>query len=308
MRIKSLLSFFATVSVFSAFFYFFSPFCNAKTDGFSLVRIHSELPYENKWESPPLSAEQTKELETALSQPFHYLACGGQCFAFVSEDEHYVIKFFKHRIRKPYSYFYYSSLPQILDGIRKRKLAKAHFKLSRDFNSYKMAYENLREETGLLYIHLNKQEKTTPPCVAEKTIHIFDKLGIAHQIKLDDIEFVVQKRAQLAYAHIDEQMQTNDLAAARESLRSIIHVIAERCKKGIFDEDPKIHRNLGFVGQEPIFIDVGRFTIDPSRKNPAVYHKDIRYITKRLRYDLEESHPSLVPILQEEIDAFENTL
>ncbi len=298
----------ATACLFCGYFYFSSQFCNAQTDGFSVVRIHSDLPYEAQWEASPLNAEEAATLDAALSQPFHYLGCGGQCFAFASEDDQYVIKFFKHRIRKPFTYFYHSSLPRILDEVRERKYYKALFKLNRDFSSYKMAYENLRAESGLIYIHLNKHEKTTPPCIAHKQIEIIDKLGIRHTIALDGIEFVVQKKATLAYKRIADLMNANDYAGARESMRSIIHAIAERCKKGIFDEDPKIHRNLGFVGSVPIFIDVGRFTSDPSRKKPEVYCKDIRYITKRLHHDLEDSYPTLVPILEEEIDAFENSL
>ncbi len=295
-------------SLFSGFFYFSSQFCNAQTDGFSIARIHSDLPYETQWEASALSAEETTALDEALSQPFHYLGCGGQCFAFASEDDQYVIKFFKHRIRKPFTYFYHANLPRILDEVRERKYYKAVFKLNRDFNSYKMAYENLRAESGLIYIHLNKHEKTTPLCIGNKQLEVIDKLGIRHAIELDGIEFVVQKKATLAYDRIAALMQKSDLTGARESMRSIIHAIAERCKKGIFDEDPKIHRNLGFVGTEPIFIDVGRFIMDPSRKKPEVYCKDIRYITKRLHHDLEDNYPLLVPILEEEIHAFENSL
>jgi hypothetical protein len=85
-------------------------------------------------------------------------------------------------------------------------------------------------------------------------------------------------------------------------------VIIRRCKKGVFDEDPKIHRNFGFLGEKPIFIDVGRFVRDDSRKDPAVYNTDIQMITKRFRHWLEEDYPELVTTLDEELHALQTQI
>lgn len=274
-------------------------FCDIRTDGFSVARIHSDLSYRSDWETAPLSPENKIKLESGLEQKFHYLGCGGQCFAFGSEDGRYVIKFFKHKIRKPYSYFLKLPLPWPLSERQKRYLEKALFKLNRDFTSYKIAYEELQEETGVIYIHLNKGPFPSP------SVTIVDKLGIEHQIALDKVEFVIQSKAELVYSRIEGLMVKGDLAEARQALRAILEVIVSRCKKGIFDEDPRIHRNFGFVNDKPIFIDVGRFVRDPLRKDPSVYKADLRTITKRFRSWLNESYPELVTILDEELHAFE---
>jgi glycosyltransferase involved in cell wall biosynthesis len=284
-----------------ALFYGAANFCNAQTDGFSVARIHSDLPYNPAWESTSLDPLQQMGLNTALNQTFYYLGCGGQCFAFVSKDGQYVIKFFKHKFRKPFSYFLCTNLPEPFEKKRLKKYHKALCKLNRDFNSYKLAYEELPEETGLLYIHLNKG-KTLP------SVTIVDKLGIAHKIALSEVEFVVQKRAQLAYSYIEELMDQGDTARARIALRSIVQIIASRCQKGIFDEDARIHRNFGFIDSKPIFIDVGRFTRDPTRKDPVVYIKDIENITVRFRDWLMQTHPELVKTLDEEIHAMQNQI
>jgi len=102
------------VSIFVFCVYWIAGFCHKKTDGFSVARIHSTLPWNPAWETAPLPGEEQHELEQALSQKFHYLGCGGQCFAFSSEDERYVIKFFKHRIRNPYSLLLHLPLPKVL--------------------------------------------------------------------------------------------------------------------------------------------------------------------------------------------------
>lgn len=272
--------------------------CNEKTDGFSVARIHSELSFNPAWETTPLKAKEQEELNEALNQKFHYLGCGGQCFAFRSEDDRYVIKFFKHRIRKPWTLILGFPLPRVLDDKRRRKYEKADFKLNRDFTSYKIAFEDLREETGLLYIHLNKGISLN------RTLSVTDKIGITHSIALDDVEFVVQKKAQMAYARFDDLGRKGNTAETKKTLRALLDLIVIRCKKGIYDEDPRLHRNFGFVGDQPIFIDVGRFVKDLSRKNPEVYKKDLHLITKRLRAWLQDTHPAFVMTLDEELQLY----
>ena len=137
-------------------------------------------------------------------------------------------------------------------------------------------------------------------------MQIIDKIGIQHQISLDDVEFIVQKKADLVYCRINEIMANYDLVAGRKALHSILEVILSRCHKGIYDEDPRIHRNFGFLDEKSIFIDVGRFIKDPKRTQPDIYKSDLQHITKRFRHYLEESHPLLVPILDEELYAIQN--
>jgi hypothetical protein len=267
-------------------------FCDEQTDGFSVARIHSELPFCPEWETAPVGEGKRQELEGILSQEFRYMACGGQCFAFVSADNNYVIKFFKHRIRKPYSYL--MKLP-----LWRNKLEKAKRKLNRDFTSYKIAYEDLPEETGVVYIHLNKGKAPA------SSVAIVDKLGIKHTLPLEGIEFVLQKRAELAYSHIDHLVQQGDSAKVRHALRSMIDVIVARCQKGYFDEDAKIHRNFGFVGDKPVIIDVGRFVPDERRKEPAIYQADVVAITKQMHKWLMQTHPELTAILDEELREYQ---
>jgi hypothetical protein len=250
------------------------------------------LPFCPEWEIAPTTEEKSKELQEILSQEFRYMACGGQSFAFLSEDNAYVIKFFKHRIRKPHSYW--MQLPPW-----QRKLERVQQKLHRDFTSYKIAYEDLPEETGVIYIHLNKGKAPA------SSVTIRDKLEIKHTLQLEGLEFILQKRAELAYSRIDHLACQGDLLKVRGALRSIIDVIVARCQKGYFDEDAKIHRNFGFSGDKPVIIDVGRFIPDAKRKEPAIYQADVLAITKRLRCWLKDAHPELVAILDEELREYQ---
>jgi hypothetical protein len=293
---------FLIASFVSLAFYLTANFCEKKTDGFSMALIHSDLTYDPKWEISALSRETDLELERIFSQKFHYLGCGGQSFAFVSEDNEYVIKFFKQKnFRKPYSYLLTLPLPSILELSRLRKLDKALFKMNRDFSSYKLAYEELREESGLIYIHLNKGTQLN------SSLKVIDKIGIEHEIDLDQIEFVVQRRAEHLYPYINALMANGDLTGAKQSLHAVLEIIVSRCKKGIFDEDPRIHNNLGLIGSKAIFIDIGRFVRDPQRVLPSVYLNDLNLIIAKRFYSwLEDNHPILLPILLEDLKTFDD--
>lgn len=275
-------------------FYGIALFCEKQTDDFSLAYIQSDLLPCPEWETHSPSPE----VKHVLSQSFHYLGCGGQAYAFVSDDNQYVIKFFKQRdFRKPHRLLLSLPRPGILELARLHKYTKALSKLRRDFSSYKLAYEALPEESGLVYVHLNKGSDL------KQSLAITDKLGITHTIDLDNVEFVLQKKASPLFPRIQTQMEHGDLAGAKQTIHAIVEVLVGRCQKGIFDEDPRLHNNMGVIGTSAMFIDVGRFVRDPQRTHPETYKEDLKHITgKRLKPWLEENYPELSAYLDEKIE------
>ncbi len=291
-----IITFCLKLALFFFIFFRVSEFCEKQTDKFHLTRIFSSLPYDSKWETTPLTEEESQKVEPLLTQKYTYLASGGQCYAFLSEDGTAVIKFFKHHRRTLPYWIKALPLPANLAARREKRLQKKEGKLERDFKSYKLSYERLKDETGVIYIHLNKTEHLN------KTVTIVDKLNIEHQLSLDTVEFVLQKRADLVYTHIKSLIKQNDHEGAQKAIRSIIELIISRCQKGVFYEDPRIHRNFGFINNQALIIDVGRLINDPNRKNPEVYLKDLHKITARFKAWLCEKHPQLVPVLDREIE------
>jgi hypothetical protein len=268
-------------------------FCTNQTDGFSIARITSHFPEVTTWNTPALSADEKAEVDKALSQSYKYLGCGGQCFAFVSQDNRYVLKLFKTKFHKFSSLTIKSYLPFLPQETRNRAKEKAFFKLNRDFNSYLIASKDLKEETGILYLHLNKTSDL------KKKINIADKLGIIHEIDLDQFEFAIQKRAVMAYAHITSLMEKKDIEKAKQAIRSIIEISLARCSKGIYDEDAKIERNFGFIEDRPLFIDLGRFVKDPAQQNYTARQKDLESISHQLFSWIEVNYPALIPYFYE---------
>jgi hypothetical protein len=250
-------------------------FCKRQTDGFSIMRITPDLPADVAYPEMELNNEEREELECALDQPYAYLGRGGQCFVFVSRDGHYVCKFFRTEFH-PFGSLWWQTLPFFSHHRRERLFAHAHSKLQRDFTSYFLAGQELKKETGTLYMHL------TATTHLKKVLRIRDKLGIDHAIDLDRFSFAVQRRAELAFSYIERCVQ-DDLEKAHAAVSALIALSVARCQKGIYDEDAKIHKNYGFIDGHPLFIDLGRFVKDPSRKEPQVYHRDIDALSLQIK-------------------------
>jgi len=271
--------------------YYVPKFCYDKTEGFALTKIHSDLPYNSKWEV------ECGPLPNAFDQKFIYLAAGGQAYAFVSEDGTYVLKFFKHHLRRLPFLVKMLPLPSNLAEKREDQRERRQKKLERDFCSYKLAFENLPNETKLLFVHLNKTDWI------HKNARIVDKLGIEHKVDLDGVEFVLQKRATLALPYLTSLIEEQKIDAAKSCINSICELIRTRCKKGIYDEDPRIHRNVGFIDGKAILIDVGRLKFDPRREDPHVQQEDLIKITRPLKAFLREKSPELANFLEEKLYA-----
>ncbi len=294
------LFFFLKLALFVFLFFRVAEWCDTKTDKFRILRIFSTLEHNPGWEVTPPPANRQEEIAHLLKQRYTYLSSGGQCYVFASEDGSAVIKFFKHHRRHIPAYLAALPLPKPLADRRTRRSMKKEGKLLRDFASYKLAYERLPEETGVLFVHLNKTDDLHP------TLRIVDKLGIAHSLDLDRVEFVLQKRATLVYPHLKAQLEQNNLEGAKSSIRSLVDLIVERSKKGIFDEDARIHRNFGFVEGKACIIDVGRLVNDPKRKESVHYLNDLYKITTPFKEWLQHHHPQLVSTLDQEIERATN--
>ena len=271
-------------------------FCFLQTDGFALHKIHSPLRFCSDWETTPLPPNASDELMKILDQPFYYLARGAQAYVFSSKDGQAVIKFFRVYHLMPPLWMTRLNFPLLLQPYKIGKMLKKREGLIRDFQSYKIAFEELRQETGLLYIHLNKTEHL------KKKLVIHDKIGIAHEIDLDRMEFVVQKRASPFYPSIERFIQTEGMPSTKEAITALLDLLKTRRLKGIYDKDPDLETNFGFIDHTPVQIDVGRFshTRKPAKQENG--RDEIIRITDDFRKWLDKEHPLLSQHLFQEIE------
>lgn len=280
------------LALFVLALYALQNFCYHRTKGFALTKTRSNFAYRPEWE---IEKAPSLPLDQVLDQRFTYFARGGQAWAFVSDDGKYVLKLFKlHRRRLP-KLIEHFPLPRAVAKRRARQLKKKTDKLLRDFRSYKLSFEEMEEETGLIYVHLNRSRDFN--CTAR----IVDPLNIEHEVDLTKSPFVLQHRAETPYPHIERLYREGKIEEVKAAIHSVCSVIESRCRKGIHDEDAKIHRNFGFLNDKAILIDVGRMRPEPKCVQPDVIHSELRQITEKFSTFLESLDEELADYLMERI-------
>ena len=268
-----------------------------KTDGFSLSTIQSHLPYNPEYETLPLTLDEQREVACAFSQDYTYLGRGGQSFSFVSNDQKYVIKFINHKKRKEPFYANYLTFKPFNQWIQKKRSIK-NAKQKRDFLSYKIAKDELQEQTGMIFAHLNKTKNL------RKHLFLIDKAKRKFSVNLDDYEFLLQKKANMIYPQITFFMENHQVDKAQSLIKNILSTMIYRSKKGIYDDDAKIHRNFGCIEDQILFIDVGRFTKASWIVNDDEILKDLLMNTKKFSEWLSIHHPELNEFLNDSINHY----
>jgi hypothetical protein len=267
------------------------------TDGFDIPSISSTLTYRPDWETLPLSEEDSQQLDAILNQEFTYIGKGSQCWVFASADDKYVIKFFKHyRLRTP-EFLNHFPMNPLLDGYRVRKTAEKKDRLERAFRSYKISYDTLRPETGIVYVHLNKTHSL------HKSITVYDKLDRRFDIGLDGMEFLIQKKGTQIYPTLSALMQKGEVEHAKRLLSNVVKLVIARSDKGVKDLDPFLRKNCGFFGDQAVFIDVGNFVPDESLKTYEGRKKEVAKVMAWIMHWLNHNYPELAEHVTNEVQS-----
>ncbi len=219
---------------------------------------------ENKLLTPSSANSSWSQIEgnqidlSTFDQKYRYLGKGKQAHVFISEDGEHVLKLFRQfsplisinffgksvilSISKiPFASFLFSFFWQ-KEGIEKRQL---------DFISYVNSFNLLKKETRLEYLHLAKTD-----CLKRK-IHLYDKIGVLHQIDLDSTCFLVQKKTDLLYPTLTSLLKQKKEEEAKKLLEKFALLCLQLTKKGIINPTT-IEQNYGYLQGDPILIDVGR--------------------------------------------------
>ena len=267
------------------------------TAGFTIGNITSDFKPDPRWDTQPLTLEEQKTVSQILSQSFHYLGKGCQSYVFESEDGKYVIKFFKYQRYRPKFWLDFLTFIGPIEKIRERSAEKKRHRIEGLFTSWKIGYDQLRHETGLVYVHLNKGD------TLNQQISIFDKMGFQHTLDADKMEFLIQKKAKMLCATIDELMAKGQQHEAEILLSRLVKMIVGEYNSGYADNDHALMQNTGVYEGTPIHVDVGQFVYDERMKNPEISHQEIFNKMYKFRVWLQQTHAELIPHLDKELTA-----
>jgi len=239
----------------------------------------------------PSEAEK-KEAVEILSQPFTYLSHGGQSTVYESQDKKYVIKFFNPRAVIKKNWFDQFAKLRRLNSLK--WITNTYFRqkqrLKKYFLRYELAFKDLKEETGLVYVHLD------PSTSLAQTMKMTDKEGNDHQIQLDAYPFVLQKKVELTMHHLDRLLKSGDVEGAKASVKQIYDLFLSRAQKGYTDRLQTLYKNYGFFEGRAVQLDVGRI-----RKIPAIAEnpkKEMERVVSNIKPSLAH-YAELAPILEE---------
>jgi hypothetical protein len=253
-------------------------------DGFALSKIDSRNIFTKDFpDQKPLK----KKIEKLLNQDFYYLGKGSQCFVFESEDKE-ILKFFRmNRYRLPKISSYISAPSFLREGVLEKRREKER-KLEALFASCQIAYKELKDDAGLLYMHLN------PTSHLKKQITLHDKLKRTYTISLDDYSFLLQKRGEQVFPYLARLIEEGKEKEAEVALKDLVSLLTRRINKGIGDHDAVIHKNAGFCQEKAQFLDVGEFAMETCRD----LDEELWQLTKELRGWLQKKDPNLAHYLE----------
>jgi len=262
---------------------------------FCLQNISGNLAFHPEWDSnKPPSLDLDRDV---FNQKYTYLSKGRQSYVFASDDGKYVLKLLIFPIyMRP---FYWISHPFSLHLHPKRKAEKALYKSEKILTtceSFKIAYEELPEQTDVLFIHLNKSP------FSQKKIEIVDALGHSYFLPIEKHYFIVQKKGEHIFPTLSQMINNQKTEEAKQLIDSIISLIVSRCQKGIADRDAILEKNYGWNGKRAIHFDVGRFARDDSLKDPKAYSQEVTKIMHSVATYLAQHDPALYEYYQNKVN------
>lgn len=266
------------------------------TDDFRMGNITYDFKDDTGWDPQSLTADEQKSLAHIFDQKFSYLGKGAQCYAFASDDGDYVLKLFKFKHLRPTVWV--TMLPDIelFKEFKQKESERKAAKLRSVLSGYHLAYENHKEGSGLLYLHF------TPTNYFTKKVTVVDKIGLKHQIDLDQIVFLLQKKGETFRDRLGGLIKQGDMEGAKGSIGKILAMYVKEYKQGMWDRDHGVMHNTGFVKEEPFHLDIGKFSKDDKMRDPAVFKDDLRHIGWKIDTWVKTHYPKEYPALSAYIE------
>ncbi|NGX47562.1 MAG: hypothetical protein K1000chlam3_00941 [Chlamydiae bacterium] len=252
---------FAGFSICGNIFWFYSG------SDFSLKNF--QPPVEISYKSPSIDIP---------SGPYAYLGHGKQSMVFESADQSHVLKLFywkrplrKRWYRKAENWLRFASPSWLI------KTAKKRGELKKLFTRYVWGFEDLRTETAIVHVHFSKTKEPMP-------ISLIDRNGKSHPLNLADFPFVLQKKIVLIPEYLDAKLRSGDILGAKQAIANLREYFARRIQMGYIDNPEVFAKNYGFIGDQPVQIDIGRFAkpaqFDVKKEQEKVFRNLDKYVRK----------------------------
>jgi hypothetical protein len=265
---------------------------NSMTDGFFIWDIVYDDPAKSEWEVRPLTSEEHAHVESILNQPFTYFSKGHQAYVFASADGQYVLKFLKRNPVKIKAWFAALPLPEKWENYRNKKIQEKEVRLHAIFTGWKVAFEDLSEESGVLAVSMNRNSGFNNP------VTITDRVGNTFQVDLNNTAFLVQRRVHVLSQVLEDYIKTGNIEEAQKLLARLIDLYRSEFDRGLAENDIFLLRNIGVTDEgQPIHLDTGR--LHHIAEKPKDYTQELKGKTVLLVKWLESRNSALADYLKQ---------
>ncbi|MBS0605156.1 MAG: hypothetical protein JSS60_09015 [Verrucomicrobia bacterium] len=120
-------------------------------------------------------------------------------------------------------------------------------------------------------------------------------------LDLSRSSFLLQKKADLFYLHVQALMERGDVEGAKYAFTSTLKLLDRFIDLGVFENNAILRKNFGFIGNEAIQFDIGKSKFDPSR-HPDKW--EIRIVSKKFYRWIGQNSPQLLAHFDEELETF----
>lgn len=196
-----------------------------------------------------------------LTQAYYYSGKGYLSYAFTSKDGQFLLRFLRRqRLGDPSIW------------LQKEKAKKRQERRELLFTSYKIACDILSEETGLLFLQLQKSQTILPQTT------LFDTQKRAYSVDLNQVAFLLQRKAQDAKTTIEALMNEKRVDEAKKRLVQIFALLQSTTQKGVLHTSglTSSRLNVGFTKNRAIYIDCAKLQMDSESTGKALFIKNLR--------------------------------
>jgi hypothetical protein len=216
----------------------------------------------------------------------------------LSGDGRYVLKFIKHQRQESPFWVQCGAwvIPKVAEQQRARRARKER-ELQQIYKSWKLAFERMREDAGLIHVHFGRTDQ------GFGSVHLVTKGRERMEIPLDRLPFLIQKRSDPFNTAIERLIKRGDITQAQLLVDRLIDLVLADYGRGLADHDRWIARNSGVLKGRPLHIDVGSFVQNERARNPEVYGKDLFIKGTKMRLWLERLSPAVASHLEQRLQA-----
>jgi hypothetical protein len=190
------------------------------------------------------------------------------------------------------------ALPSVgpLKAYKEKQAARKERKLFGVFNSYKLAYDVDRNESGLIFIQLNSEQNP------QRYVTVIDKIGIKHRIDLQYYPFILQYKGETLRGVLSKLLKEGNSEIATLRLKQILDLYASEYRQGIYDHDHGVMQNTGFIQDQPIHLDVGKLMRQEKMRDVHHAKKDAELVISKMKGWLDKHFPEYAKKIGQNLD------